>query len=229
VEGRGSESCRSEGWGVGASACAIAFSNKDGSIDAKLDDSIQAIVARAINPQEAAVITVGSFQAGKANNVIPEQALLKLSLRSFKPEVRETMLKGIVSVNKSIARAYGMPEDQLPTLTIKGGSPPLVNDKELIDRINHQLANLVGANKIITDFPGTTGSEDIHQLKGDNKNIQLAFVFVGVADPSLFAKAKAEGKTVPFSNHNPNFQVDLNAIPFGTKVASTMTMELMQK
>jgi len=189
----------------------------------------QAIVARAIDPQEAAVITVGSIQAGEANNVIPEEALLKLSLRSFKPEVRETMLKGIVSVNKSIARAYGMPEDKLPTLTAKGGSPPLVNDKEVIDRINPQLANLVGANKLIADFPGTTGSEDVHQLKGDNKNIQFAFVFVGIADPALFAKARAEGKTVPFSNHNPTFQVDLNAIPFGTKVASVMTMELLQK
>ncbi len=189
----------------------------------------QAIVARAIDPQEAAVITVGSIQAGEANNVIPEEALLKLSLRSFKPEVRETMLKGIVSVNKSIARAYGMPEDKLPTLTAKGGSPPLVNDKEVIDRINPQLATLVGANKLIADFPGTTGSEDVHQLKGDNKNIQFAFVFVGIADPTLFAKARAEGKTVPFSNHNPTFQIDLNAIPFGTKVASVMTMELLQK
>jgi hippurate hydrolase len=189
----------------------------------------QAIVARAIDPQEAAVITVGSFQAGEANNVIPEEARLKLSLRSFKPEVRETMLKGIASVNNSIARAYGMPEDKLPTMTSKGGSPPLVNDKELIERLNPQLANLVGADKIITDFPGTTGSEDIHQLKGDNKKIQFGFVFVGVADPVVFAKARAEGKTVPFSNHNPNFQVDLKAIPFGTKVASLMTMELMKK
>lgn len=189
----------------------------------------QAIVARAIDPQEAAVITVGSFQAGEANNVIPEEALLKLSLRSFKPEVREIMLKGIKSVNASIARAYGMPEDKLPTLTAKGGSPPLVNDPELIERINPQLASFVGADKLIADFPGTTGSEDIHQLKGDNKNIQFAFVFVGVAEPALFAKARAEGKTVPFSNHNPNFQIDLNAIPFGTKVASIMTMELLQK
>ncbi|UBF30275.1 amidohydrolase (plasmid) [Kovacikia minuta CCNUW1] len=189
----------------------------------------QAIVARAIDPQEAAVITVGSIQAGEANNVIPEEALLKLSLRSFKPEVRETMLRGIKSVNVSIARAYGMPEDQLPTLTTKGGSPPLVNDQKVIDRINPQLVNLVGANKLIADFPGTTGSEDIHLLKGDNKDIQFGFIFVGIAEPALFAKAQAEGKRVPFSNHNPNFQIDLNAIPFGTKVASIVTMELLQK
>lgn len=188
----------------------------------------QTIVARAIDPKEAAVITVGSVQAGEANNVIPGEALLKLSLRWFKPEVRQTMLTGIQAINQSIARAYGMPEDQLPTITAKGGTTPMVNDEAVINRINPQLANLVGANRLITQFEGTTGSEDVHLLKGDNQNIQFGFVFVGVAEPALFAKAQAEGKLVPFSNHNSNFQVDLNAIPFGTKVASVMTMELLQ-
>uniref|UniRef100_A0A7C3PF42 Amidohydrolase n=1 Tax=Oscillatoriales cyanobacterium SpSt-418 TaxID=2282169 RepID=A0A7C3PF42_9CYAN len=189
----------------------------------------QSIVSRAIDPKEAAVITVGSVQAGDANNVIPGEALLKLSLRWFNPDVRKTMLQGIQAINNSIARAYGMPEDQLPTLTSKGGTTPMVNDKTVIDRINPYLANLVGTDKLITDFPGTTGSEDVHLLKGDNKDIQFGFVFVGIADPALFAKARAEGKMVPFSNHNSNFQVDLNAIPFGTKVASVMTMALFQK
>lgn len=188
----------------------------------------QTIVSRAIDPKEAAVITVGSFQAGEINNVIPGEALLKLSLRWFKPEVRQTMIEGIQAINRSIARAYGMPEDQLPTLITKGGTTPMVNDEAVIDRINPQLVNLVGANRLITDFPGTTGSEDVHLLKGDNQDIQFGFVFVGVAEPSLFAQARAEGRMVPFSNHNSNFQVDLNAIPFGTKVASVMIMELFQ-
>lgn len=188
----------------------------------------QAVVSRAIDPKEAAVITVGSVQAGEANNVIPGEALLKLSLRWFKSEVRKTMIDGIRSINVSIARAYGMPEDQLPTFTAKGGTTPMENDKAVIDRINPQLANLVGASRLIAEFPGTTGSEDVHLLKGDHKNIQFGFVFVGVADPALVAKANAEGKLVPFSNHNSNFQVDLKAIPFGTKVASLMTMELLK-
>jgi len=189
----------------------------------------QAIVARAIDPQEAAVISVGAFQAGETNNVIPGEALLKLSLRSFKPEVRDTMLKGIKSVNDSIARAYGIPQDQWPTITAKGGATPLVNDKAVIDRVNPQLVNLVGAQRLVIDFPRTTGSEDVHLLKGDNKNVQVGFLHIGAADPAIFAKAQAEGKTVPFSNHNSNFQIDLNAIPFGTKVASIMTMEFLRK
>jgi len=189
----------------------------------------QSIVSRAIDPKEAAVITVGSVQAGDANNVIPGEALLKLSLRWFNPDVRKTMVAGIKAVNEAIARSYGMPEDQLPTLITKGGTTPMVNDQDVIDRINPQLANLIEANRLIAEFSGTTGSEDVHLLKGDNQSIKFGFVFVGVAEPTLFAKARAEGKMVPFSNHNSNFQVDLNAIPLGTKVASLMVMEFLRK
>ncbi|MGQ9873473.1 hypothetical protein [Leptodesmis sp.] len=99
----------------------------------------------------------------------------------------------------------------------------------MIDRINPQLANLVGTDKLLIDFPATTGSEDVQLLKGDNKNVQFAFIHVGTANPALVAKARAEGKTVSFSNYNPNCQVDLNAIPFGTKVASLMAIEFLQK
>ncbi|MBW4621428.1 MAG: amidohydrolase [Cyanosarcina radialis HA8281-LM2] len=187
----------------------------------------QTIVARAIDPQETAVITVGAVQAGIDNNVIPGESLLKLNLRWFNPGVRETMLKGIGSINNAIARSYGMPENQLPSLTMKGGAPPLVNDKELVDRMSAQLVNFVGQKGLLATFPATTGSEDVQLLMGDNKNIKLDFAFVGVADPALFAKAQAEGLLVPFSNHNANFQVDLNAIPFGTKVGSVMAMELL--
>ncbi|QYO67619.1 amidohydrolase [Leptolyngbya sp. 7M] len=189
----------------------------------------QAIVARAIDPQEAAVITVGSIQAGETANVIPEESQLKINLRWFNPAVKETLVNGIRSVNESLAHAYGMPADKLPTLSEKGSTTPLVNDAAVIDRINPRLANLLGANRILTDFPATTGSEDVHLLKGDNETIQFGFLQVGVAEPALFAQAQAEGKLVPFSNHNPNFQVDLNAIPLGTKIATVMTMEFLQK
>jgi hippurate hydrolase len=115
-------------------------------------------VSRAIDPKEAAVITVGAVQTGSANNVIPGEALLKLSLRWFKPEVRKTMVQGIKSINESIARADGMPEDQLPTMSQQGETTPLVNDQAVIDRINPQLANWVGTDKLIAEFTGTTGS-----------------------------------------------------------------------
>jgi hippurate hydrolase len=149
-------------------------------------------------------------------------------LRWFNPAVKETMVNGIRSVNESLARTYGVPADKQPTLTEKSSTTPLVSDAAVIDRINSYILNLVDSNKLITTFPGSTASEDVHLLKGDNDTIQFGYIFVGIAEPGLFAQAQAEGRTVPFSNHNPNFQVDLNAIPFGTKVAAVMTMGFLQ-
>jgi amidohydrolase len=213
--------------GIGGHGSSPQFAKDPVVMAAHAITQYQTIVARAIDPQETAVITVGSVQAGEDNNVIPGESLLKINLRWFHPAVRETMIKGIRSINEAIARSYGMPENQLPTLTMKGSTTPLINDKALVDRLNPQLANLVGQKGLIEDFPATTASEDAHLLKGDNPDIQFDYAFVGIADPTLFAKARAEGKMVPFSNHNANFQVDLNAIPLGAKVASVMVMELL--
>jgi len=188
----------------------------------------QAIVSRAIDPAERAVITVGSAHAGETANVIPEEAELQINLRWFNPDVRETMVRGIRSVNESLARAYGMPADRQPTLSEDSGTTPLTNDKPVTDRITLQLKNLIDSDKLITQFPAAVASEDVQLLKGEYDTIQFGYILVGVADPDLFAQARAEGKTAPFANHNPNFQVDLNAIPFGVKVATMMTLGFLR-
>ena len=184
----------------------------------------QAIVSRAIDPQEAAVITVGSVQAGIDANVIPAESLLKINLRWFSEAVKDTMIAGIQQINESIARAYGMPEDQLPEMKFLSESTPLVNDEEMVEKINPPLVHLLGAGNLILDMPPTTGSEDAHLLKGKNEGVLFDYVVIGIADPDLFGEAIAAGLSVPFSNHNPNFQVDLNAIPLGAKVVSVMTL-----
>jgi hippurate hydrolase len=190
----------------------------------------QIILSRTIDPQEAAVLTVGSIQAGTDHNVIPDRALLKINLRSYKPEVRERLIKGISSINESIARAYGMPENLMPTMEmVLGRVPPLVNDKGLIARLNAPLKTLLGEKQVLEDVPAVTGSEDVHMLKGDHADIRLAYIFVGVADPTVFAQARKEGKTFPYANHNPNFVVDLAAIPVGANVGATCVLELLAK
>jgi amidohydrolase len=210
--------------GVGGHGSSPQFTKDPIVMTAHAITQYQTIVARAIDPQETAVITVGAVQAGLDNNVIPGESLVKINLRWFNPAVRETMIKGIRSINNSIARAYGMPEDQLPTFTQKGTAPPLVNDKALVDRLNPQLVNLIGPKALLETAPATTGSEDVQLLMADHKEIKMDFAFVGIADPALVAKAQAAGQLVPFSNHNANFQVDVNAIPVG---ATVMVMELL--
>lgn len=186
----------------------------------------QVLVSRVVDPQETAVLTVGSIQAGTDNNVIPGEALVKINLRYFSPKVRDQMINGIRSINASIAKAYGMPDDMLPTFTMKGGSTPLVNDPALVARLNVPLKELLGEKNVVVDFPPATGSEDVHLLMGDKAGIPFDYLLVGIADPAVFAQARKEGKFVPYSAHNGNFKVELAAIPLGTKIATASVLDL---
>jgi amidohydrolase len=187
----------------------------------------QAIVSRTIAPQETAVLTVGSVQAGSDNNVIPDRALVKVNLRWFNPQVREQLIAGVKAVSEGIARTYGMPDDRLPVITMKGGSPPLVNDDALSERLAAGLGKVVGPANVLTQFPAVTASEDCHLLRGPHTDVPLSYLMVGVADPQVYADALAAGKLFPYSPHSPDYVVDLAAIPFGAKIASHVMLELL--
>jgi len=188
----------------------------------------QMIVSRVVDPLETAVLTVGSIQAGSDNNVIPSEALVKANLRWFTPTVREQMIGGIKNISNSIATAFGMPADQMPSFTMKGGSTPLVNDAALVARLNVPFKQLLGDKNVVSEFPPATGSEDVHLLMGDHK-VPFDFILVGIADPSVFAEARKQGKLLPYSAHNGDFRVDLKAIPIGTKVATVAMLDLLAK
>lgn len=190
----------------------------------------QAIVSRVIDPLQTGVLTVGAIQAGVDNNVIPQTALVKANLRWFEPMVRTQMLGGIKSISEGIARIYGMPEDQMPVITMKGSSTPLVNDPALAARMATTLKSVFGEKSVVTELPAVTGSEDVHLLKGPHKDVPFNFLFVGIADPKVFAAAQKPGlpMQVPYAGHNPNFVVDLAAIPMGTSIATIAMLDLLQ-
>ena len=177
----------------------------------------QTIISRNLDPQDSAVLTVGSITSGRDNNVIPDSATLKLNLRWFTRNIREQMLKRIDEINKGIAISAGINQLKMPTRLMKGNSDPLVNDKELIMRINPSLEALMGKGNVIDQFPAAMGSEDFQEAF-KSINTPYAYIFVGVAPKDLFLKARAAGKLSPYSNHNPDFFVDLAAIPIGSKV-----------
>jgi amidohydrolase len=190
--------------------------------------SYQTIISRNLDPQSAAVLTVGSIEAGKDSNVIPSSALLKLNLRWFTPTIRELMIKRINEINRGIAIAAGVPNDKLPTLVLKGHSEPVVNDAKLTASLNYSIKSLLGEKNVIDNFPAVMGSEDFHKLyKG--MDVPYTFLLIGVAPPKLYAEARAAGRQFPYSNHSPNFFVDLAAIPIGAKVNSVVALSVLAK
>jgi hippurate hydrolase len=189
----------------------------------------QTIISRNIGAQDAAVLTVGAIHAGADNNVIPASATIKVNLRWFKEETRQILLEGIKKINEGIAIANGLPAEMHPTIKMKGNAYPLENNPILTKKITYSLGEVFNSENIITDTPPSMASEDFqHLIKGNNKTTST-YINVGVVNPDLFARAKAEGKKAPFFLHANNYQVDLRAIPLGTIVGTTALISSFKK
>jgi hippurate hydrolase len=189
----------------------------------------QTIISRNIPAQDAAVLTVGSFQSGSVNNVIPSSALLKLNLRWFNEKSRNTLLDGIRRINEGIAVANNLSKEMFPNITMKGMVYPLVNDAIMVNKINASLITVIDPAKIIKDAPAEMVSEDFPLLVVNKKKTVYDFMWIGIANPEIAATATAKGEKYPFFNHNGNYQVDLSAIPLGTVIGATALLEMFKK
>ena len=189
----------------------------------------QTIISRNVAAQDVAVLTVGSFQSGNSNNVIPGSTLLKLNLRWFSDKVRNTLIEGIKSVNEGIATANNLPKELYPKLDLKATAYPLVNNKSMVERLNKSFETILSKENIITNRPAFMPSEDFQYLVLGNQKEEYDYVFVGIANPEAVAKANKDGQQYPFFNHNGNFEVDLTAIPLGTEIGVTALLELFKK
>lgn len=100
----------------------------------------------------------------------------------------------------------------------------LHNDTALTASVNSALEKIAGQGKnVITR--AVMGSEDVQELLRDHRNVPYNYVIVGIANVEQSMKAKKEGKKFPFSNHNPDFWIDLKAIPFGASLGIAATLE----
>ncbi|CAM2849825.1 hippurate hydrolase [Flavobacterium succinicans] len=184
----------------------------------------QTIVSRNSHPQFPVVLTVGAVEAGIDNNVIPNKALLKLNLRWYRQQDKELLLKRISEINEGIAVANNLPKDLYPKTVIKQNLGTLKNNEALTAKINGALEKMAGPNKNLS-IPPVMGSEDVQELLKDHPEVPYNYFIVGIANHEVFEKALKEGKQFPFSNHNPDFWVDLSAIPFGTTLGLAAVLE----
>ncbi|KQV34608.1 MULTISPECIES: M20 aminoacylase family protein [unclassified Rhizobium] len=118
--------------------------------------ALQSVVSRNIDPQETAVVTVGSIHAGSASNVIPESVELKLTMRAFNETVREQLRKRIPALARAQAESFGAFAD----VDYRLGFPALVNDGESTDFARQVALDTFGPIKVEEGFKPRTASED---------------------------------------------------------------------
>jgi hippurate hydrolase len=164
---------------------------------------LQTIVSREIAPSESAVITIGSLHAGTTANVIPDEAVLTLNIRTFDEGVRKRVLSSIERIVKAEASASGAPK--LPEITADSMSySAVINDSEATKRVVDSF-RLHFAKDAILETRSISASEDFGTF-GTESHTPSVYWIVGGTDPGLYARAKKAGRMneIP-TNHSPHF------------------------
>ena len=163
---------------------------------------LQTIVSRELAPADAAVVTVGSLQAGTKENVIPDEAVIKLNVRTFDEDVRKRVLAAIERIVNAEAEASRAPKK--PQITPLDRYPLVKNDAEATTRVVDAFRSYFPADRV-KDTQPTTASEDFGSF-GTEWQVPSVFWFVGGTDPETYAKAKKSGALADIpTNHNPRF------------------------
>ncbi|MFF0793543.1 amidohydrolase [Streptomyces spiralis] len=167
---------------------------------------LQGVVAREVAGTSTAVVTVGALHAGTKPNIIPDRAELLLSVRTFEPGVRETVLRAVERIVRGEAAASGAPRE--PEIAYTESFPAVVNDPAACDRTRQALTDALGSSRLVDPGPAT-GSEDVGLL-AQAAGAPCVYWLLGGADPTAFASARTfedlakVARSQP-SNHSPHF------------------------
>lgn len=191
--------------------------------------ALQTIISRENSPLDPAVVTVGSIHGGAKRNIIPDEVLLQLTIRTYKEEVRQRILASIERIAKGVATAAGIPDDRGPIMKVieSENAPSLYNDPRLSERLANAIGKAIGAENVIKSNP-LMASEDFGVLNLD-RQIPSFYFWLGAMAPEKIAASKKSGKPLP-SLHSSLFEpLPEPTLRTGVKAMTTAVLELMKK
>ena len=178
---------------------------------AQIITALQTITSRNINPLESAVVSVCEVNAGTAFNIIPQEAVLSGTIRTFKPEVFEKVQARFYQIVNGIAEAMGCKaEIEMERITY-----PVINDPNLV-RMMISVVKEVNPEAKIDTAHQTMGSEDfsfmMHEIPG-------CFLMVGSAN---------QDKGHDYGHHHPKFNIDEACLPYAVAIMAQGAMKILE-
>eukprot|EP01013_Petalomonas_cantuscygni_P024261 TRINITY_DN4585_c0_g1_i1.p1 TRINITY_DN4585_c0_g1~~TRINITY_DN4585_c0_g1_i1.p1 ORF type:complete len:445 (+),score=103.15 TRINITY_DN4585_c0_g1_i1:385-1719(+) len=192
--------------------------------------SLQTLVSREIDPQDPAVVTVGSFQAGSKHNIISDEALLLITVRSYGDATRAKLLDGIKRIARGEAIAAGIPEDRMPVVTLREAefTPATYNSPEFSIEMAKLFETRFGKDRVVQSKP-VMGGEDFSRYRRADENIKSMIFWVGGVPMAEYQASVAEGTKLP-SLHSPFWAPDAETvITTGAEALTAATLQIMKK
>jgi len=186
----------------------------------------QTIVSRQIDPQQPAVLTVGTIHGGTKNNIIPDEVTLGLTLRTYSPAVRDQIIAAVRRTAQGLADTYGMPADRMPTVTLGESTPATTNDPALAERLRAAAVAALGKDRVL-EARAVMASEDVGQFSLDGQ-IPMMMYWLGAADPDKLAESRKTGVPLPGLHSALFAPVYAPAITTGVTAMTAMALDLLK-
>ena len=198
---------------------------------ARIVGALQTLVSREVDPQDAAVVTVGAIHGGAKHNIISDEVTMLLTVRSYSDETRKLLLDGIKRIAKGEAVAAGMPDDKMPEVSIAQNefTPATYNTPELTAKMATLFTQQFGKDRVVATKP-VMGGEDFSEFyRADKAGVQAMIFWVGGVPQGEYDAAIKGGKSLP-SLHSPFWKPDAEkVIAIGAEALSVAAMSLMKK
>jgi hippurate hydrolase len=196
---------------------------------AEMINAWQTIVSRENNPLDPIVVTVGSIHGGTKHNIIPDEVKMQLTVRTYKAEVRDRVLKAIDEIAQGIASAGGVPADLAPIVTVLKDqfTPATYNNPDLTKRLVAVWKKVLGDGNVDIVDP-TMGGEDFSEYSLPDHSIPAVDFHIGAVEPEKIAEFKKEGKQLPTLHSSKFAPVPEPTIRVGIVGMASAVLELMK-
>ncbi len=185
---------------------------------------LQTIVSRNLKPTESAVVTVGAIQGGIKHNIIPDEVILKLTVRTYKEEVRQMVHKRIREISRGVAIAAGVPENKMPEVIIPElFTPANYNNPELVDKLTASATKVIGEENVVYAEPQMVG-EDFSMYGTTKDKVPTVLYWLGTVPDTRIQSGDLPGLHSPFYYPEPKASIET-----GVKVTSQGLLDLFNQ
>src|SRR5438094_6401755 len=197
---------------------------------AEMINAWQTIASRENNPLDPIVVTVGSIHGGTKHNIIPDEVKMQLTVRTYKPEVRQRVLSAIEQIAKGCATAAGLPPDKMPEVNVLHAEHvnAVYNNPELTKRVKATLKSAIGDENVVDKDP-TMAGDDFSEFSLPDHSIPACMFNVGAVDPAKAAEAKKTGASLPSLHSSKFLPLPEPTIRVGIIGMTSAVLDLMKK
>lgn len=191
--------------------------------------ALQTIDSREIDPLQPVVVTVGSIHGGTKHNIIPDEVVMQLTVRTYTDVARHQTLKAIERIAKGTAMAAGIPEDRSPIVTVKDEfTPATYNTPDLVDRVVPVFQRAVGEGNVVKREP-VMGGEDFGRYGREEPKVPIFMFRLGSVPPDKMAESKKPGARPLPSLHSPFYLPEPGAtLRTGVTAMTSAAIDLLQ-